>query len=226
MKDFEKDIEIAKTVIGKDNEFFKPIWNEFASGWDGQPCSEIACCISYMAGNIGKIYVSNYAEGLANLYDAYGQLSDEPKLGDFVFFGYGGYVPQHTGRLIAMDNAWLTVVEGNIDGMVVCRDYMRTSKDICSFGHPKYDAFDCVITPDEFIANAIQDVSLWEDVNFPNMITMVQAMLKDAGYYFGSVDGIYGSFTTSAVKRYQAEHGLFVDGWIGINTWRKMLNGN
>ena len=39
------------------------------------------------------------------------------------------------------------------------------------------------------------------------------------------IDGIFGPATEYAVKRYQKEVGLKVDGIIGIETWRLLLAG-
>ena len=46
----------------------------------------------------------------------------------------------------------------------------------------------------------------------------VQRRLKNWGYYTGSVDGIFGSKTTAAVRYFQSKNGLAVDGIVGKNT--------
>lgn len=51
-----------------------------------------------------------------------------------------------------------------------------------------------------------------------SVVTQIQTKLKDQGYYFGSVDGIYGSATEAAVKKFQARWGLTVDGKCGTQT--------
>ena len=43
-------------------------------------------------------------------------------------------------------------------------------------------------------------------------VTKIQQTLKSAGYYTYTVDGIYGSRTTAAVKKFQRAKGLVVDG--------------
>ena len=42
-------------------------------------------------------------------------------------------------------------------------------------------------------------------------VTQIQTKLKRWGYYYGNVDGIYGSQTLSAVKWFQSKNGLTVD---------------
>ena len=46
----------------------------------------------------------------------------------------------------------------------------------------------------------------------------IQSRLKYLGYYTGQVDGIYGSKTAAAVKKFQKKHGLRVDGIAGPAT--------
>ena len=51
-----------------------------------------------------------------------------------------------------------------------------------------------------------------------SVVTKIQQALKGAGYYTYTVDGIYGSRTTAAVKKYQKAKGLTVDGICGAQT--------
>ena len=43
----------------------------------------------------------------------------------------------------------------------------------------------------------------------------IQTRLKNWGYYFGAVDGVYGSKTEEAVRYFQRKNGLSVDGQVG-----------
>ena len=53
-------------------------------------------------------------------------------------------------------------------------------------------------------------------------VSKIQTKLKNWGYYTGSVDGIYGSSTLSAVKKFQRKNGLAADGIAGKATLEKM----
>lgn len=53
-------------------------------------------------------------------------------------------------------------------------------------------------------------------------VRTIQDKLKRWGYYTGSVDGIYGSLTVSAVKKFQQKNGLTVDGIAGTKTLTAM----
>lgn len=49
-------------------------------------------------------------------------------------------------------------------------------------------------------------------------VRSIQKKLKNWGYYKGSVDGIYGAQTKSAVKYFQRKNGLTADGIVGNKT--------
>nr|WP_319374878.1 peptidoglycan-binding domain-containing protein [uncultured Methanobacterium sp.] len=52
----------------------------------------------------------------------------------------------------------------------------------------------------------------------------LQQWLTDYGYYTGDVDGVFGADTEKAVKDFQVESGLIVDGVVGNDTKNAMAN--
>lgn len=54
-------------------------------------------------------------------------------------------------------------------------------------------------------------------------VTQIQTLLANKGYYTGKIDGKYGSGTLTAVKSFQSDNGLKVDGIIGTQTWAALL---
>lgn len=62
------------------------------------------------------------------------------------------------------------------------------------------------------------DAALYKRGSSGATVTQIQTRLKSWGYYSGSVDGIYGSATESAVKYFQRKNGLNVDGQAGDKT--------
>lgn len=54
-------------------------------------------------------------------------------------------------------------------------------------------------------------------------VELLQSTLKKLGFYFGEVDGIFGSQTRDAVYRFQREFGLVVDAVVGLKTWEKLM---
>ena len=57
-------------------------------------------------------------------------------------------------------------------------------------------------------------------------VTKLQELLKDKGYLKGKVDGIFGSGTDSAVRSFQKDAGLAVDGIVGAKTWSALQSGD
>ena len=59
-------------------------------------------------------------------------------------------------------------------------------------------------------------------------VVICQQILKNNGYNIGKCgcDGKYGQDTVKAVKQFQTEHGLYVDGKVGVNTWAMLEKYN
>lgn len=74
----------------------------------------------------------------------------------------------------------------------------------------------CILTKNE-VVNALSKYGSRGDE-----VKQIQTKLKNWGYYKGSVDGIYGSGTLSAVKSFQRKNGLSVDGIAGKKTLEAM----
>ena len=56
-------------------------------------------------------------------------------------------------------------------------------------------------------------------------IAAAQRILKLMGYYTMDIDSSFGPGMEQAVRNYQRDKGLEVDGVIGVNTWSKLLKG-
>ena len=71
-----------------------------------------------------------------------------------------------------------------------------------------------------FAAPAVSDASdsLLVQGDSSDSVSQAQSVLDDKGYYDYEVDGIFGSITAAAVRDFQADEGLTVDGIIGPNT--------
>ncbi|MFH9859550.1 peptidoglycan-binding protein [Streptomyces sp. NPDC017202] len=55
----------------------------------------------------------------------------------------------------------------------------------------------------------------------PSVIRL-QNDLNTHGYSVGQVDGIFGNKTDAAVRQFQSDHGLSVDGIVGSATWNAL----
>lgn len=79
------------------------------------------------------------------------------------------------------------------------------------------------------IANLEYDVQKKESKSYRNSadpanpsVNQIQKALKNAGYYQGPVDGKIGSKTQDAIKKFQKDNGLKVDGKVGNMTWSEL----
>ena len=57
-----------------------------------------------------------------------------------------------------------------------------------------------------------------------NITKWIQNKLNVLGYKCGAADGIFGNNTKAAVMRFQHARGIAVDGVVGKNTWKRLLN--
>lgn len=237
MTDREKDVAVMKEIIGRDADYIKNAWLQFASayGWDGAWCSETACSVSYLAGNVGKIPVSNYAEGLVKEFKKAGKFGSTPHPGDFIFFA-SNKTPDHTGRVIAVEGNNVITCEGNISGRVVRRIWPKSIYYIYGYGYPDFDDIEeetDMTKTEAAILVAVRNIELrrvsedWPAENNPaGLVNFLENYLYDKGYYKGTLnDGDFGSYLEASVKSWQKDNGLYADGWIGANSWAKIMQG-
>ena len=59
-------------------------------------------------------------------------------------------------------------------------------------------------------------------VRVPVSVQQVQLALKGAGYYQGSIDGKFGNNSQKAVRAFQKDNNMVVDGIIGKQTWGEL----
>lgn len=57
-------------------------------------------------------------------------------------------------------------------------------------------------------------------------VSSIQRSLSEKGYYSAGIDGIYGSATESAVKEFQKDNGLKIDGIAGTETTEALCVSN
>jgi N-acetyl-anhydromuramyl-L-alanine amidase AmpD len=64
------------------------------------------------------------------------------------------------------------------------------------------------------------------DIDFSTItksVEEIQARLNKLNYNAGPVDGIQGIMTLKAIRQFQSDHGLVIDGIVGPKTWHKLV---
>ena len=137
------------------------------------------------------------------------------------------FVPQrgngmdHVGLVDRVENNTIYTVEGNHDDQVNQFNYPVGSNQIYGFVVPSY-------TGNEVVENSpdvpSSEMPLLYKGTTGETVKYAQNKLISKGYSVGSygADGIFGSATEQAVRNFQADNGLSVDGMIGPATWGKL----
>jgi L,D-transpeptidase ErfK/SrfK len=54
-------------------------------------------------------------------------------------------------------------------------------------------------------------------------VALVQQILHEAGFLSGNIDGVYDLACDQAIRQYQQQEGLKVDGVVGVKNWSRLL---
>ena len=134
----------------------------------------------------GCIYSAQY-------YQQKGRYDKTPRVGDQVFFQYGGEIG-HTGIVVEVTDSTIVTVEGNSSDQVRRNTYNRSNSYIAGYGHPLYDGKD--EDPE------IEPAPVEEPVQEP------ETPASESGIGLGSVVEI----KQSAVQYYPG--GPYIPGWV------------
>lgn len=164
----------------------------------------------------------------ANYYRNAGRFFKTPKVGDQIFFGKTGQ-ESHTGIVVKVTSTEVFTVEGNTrggvgvianGGGVYAKSYALNDENISGYGRPKYDE----VKKEETKVNI--ELDILKNGSAGEQVETLQRLLSTYGYKLGSknpFDGKFGKMTEDAVKAFQKDNGLFVDGVVGKKTWAKLL---
>lgn len=156
-----------------------------------------------------------------NYYKNKGQVGRTPKKGAQIFFGVPGDF-SHTGLVYDFDNSNVYTIEGNTSDQVAYRQYSRSKSNIY-YGYPNYSGSVNASDAGTDIPVSTSDGSLSIGMTGAAVETM-QKMLIKLGYSCGSsgADGDFGNNTLAALKKFQTENGLTVDGVYGPKSKAKL----
>lgn len=156
-----------------------------------------------------------------NYYKNKGQVGRTPKKGAQIFFGVPGDF-SHTGLVYDFDNSNVYTIEGNTSNQVAYRQYSRSKSNIY-YGYPNYSGSVNASDASTDIPVSTNDGNLSIGMTGAAVETM-QKMLIKLGYSCGSygADGDFGNYTLAALKKFQTENGLTVDGIYGPKSKAKL----
>lgn len=227
MTDTEKVIEIAKSQIGvaeSPKNSNKQQYGEWY-GWNG-----VAWCmifVQWVFAHAGQTlpYKTASCSSLLNWYkrNRPDQVHDTPEIGDIVIFDWG-----HTGIVMGLSKSYIITIEGNTsptiigsqdNGGGVYQRYRAKSK-VTAYIRP-YEA-----EKQEEDGKVTVTLDVLRKGSKGQQVRQVQRLLVAMGYAAGKADGDFGSLTEEALKEYQREHNLTVDGICGKKTWDALLGAD
>ena len=187
-----------------------------------------------------------------NYYNNKGQLHISPAIGDQIFFKNGTSIT-HTGIVYDVDKTYVYTVEGNTssesgvvaNGGAVCKKkYKLSYSNIAGYGRPYYDKEEVAYKPTVL---EWQKASIADGFKFPKYgadgewgseceaVSKQTVVKKRLTYKYKNltkivqkivgveVDGYCGNDTDKAIRTWQKNNGLVVDGAFGPACWHKAL---
>lgn len=162
-----------------------------------------------------------YVPYLLNDFRTANRVVNTPLRGDIVAYDWDGHGrPDHTGLVDAvLADGTIWAIEGNHNHVV--QRVHRARHVIQAFCRPPYDG-----TPDP----AQRPAPAAGVPPFPGFCSLgsrdnatraVQTRLNDLGKTL-TVDGIFGKQTAAAVRSFQAQKGITIDGVVGPVTWEAL----
>ena len=155
-----------------------------------------------------------------------------PAPGDFILYdwqdnGKGDNTgnPDHIGIVEYVVGDTITVIEGNYKNAVGRRCIRVNGKYIRGYIAPKYDAEAKTAETKKTEDVCTLELKVLRKGSKGDTVKAMQTLLIGSGYFCGGygADGSLGSGTESALRSFQKNKGLSVDGICGPKTWAKLL---
>jgi hypothetical protein len=163
-----------------------------------------------------------------------------PKIGDILMYdwqdnGSGDNTgsSDHVGIVVSVSNGKIKVIEGNMNDAVGYRTISVNGKYIRGYICPKF----ALKSTNKKTDSDKQDTSNKGEFSVDlkvlvkgskgRQVEALQALLLGFGYSLPKygIDGSYGDETIKAVKKFQSDNKLVVDGKAGSATWNVLLLG-
>ena len=231
---------LYKKETGRGSDNYTKYWEEMKKSWHGQPW-----CLCWINWIFKEAYGEKQAKKMlctdgewtyytptaANYFKKKNQWSKTPKVGDIIFFKNSVRIC-HVGLVVKVDSKYVYTIEGNTSGVagVVAnggmvygqKKYALNYSRIAGYGHVEYDA-----EPKNEPTPAKKPEAKKDYIDFGDKGTAVkevQKMLIKCGYSCGDAgaDGEFGNNTLKAIKKFEKDYKLTVDGVVDDKTLAKL----
>lgn len=204
--------------IAHNQAFARADWCAMFQTWSMYISNVPGSCWPYVSPQGSEVnYMANWLEEKGFRTGA----DDMPEPGDILFYSWEGDESDldHVGLITKVqgstpDKALLQVCEGNYNNMVAWRwIYYRDARVAKTFRLP------CA---DDDVFPSLSFMLKRGDEGYA--VEILQAGLIYRGYdILGGVDGIFGQYTEDALKAYQENNELIVDGKAGTETFSRLM---
>lgn len=203
----------------------KPLARGYKVKYTDEWCATFVSAVAIKCGATGIIPTECSCSKMIELFKKLGEWVEadnhKPQAGDIIFYdwedsGKGDNTgsPNHTGIVEKVSGTTITVIEGNYNQTVKRRYMTINGRYIRGYGVPKYTESSISVSLPVLRRGSTGEV-----------VKTLQRLLLALGYSMDGYkdDGSYGGATERAVKQFQKDKGLAVDGVCGKATWNKIL---
>jgi hypothetical protein len=216
----------------------KPLARGYAVKYTDPWCATFVSAVAIKLGYTGIIPTECSCTKMIELFKKLGAWVEQdnytPKPGDIVFYdwedsgrGDNQGSPDHVGIVETVNRDTLCVIEGNFNNAVGRRTMPVNGKYIRGYGVPKYDVETVIETTTAPAKTVTIELNQLQKGSEGEQVKTLQRLIIAKGYKLAQygADGDFGAETEGAVRQFQSDNKLGVDGIVGQNTWNKLLKG-
>lgn len=224
-------VRIARKYIGYDYRHFTAEFGGGVWAW----CAAFVSTVAKESGNGDIIPRSTSCNEQIRLFKAQGAWLGKTMdihVGDILYYDWDfkdePLPAEHVGIVAEVNGNMLKVIEGNkgdagnAQTTVGVREISKGYAYIFGVARPNYAASDTPVVEDKIVTVEIRQLSSGMK---GRDVEAMQAILIAKGYSCGSYgsDGDFGSRTYDAVRNFQTDRKIEVDGICGQQTWKELF---
>ena len=242
-----------KKIIDIYNQI-SPIPNGYRMKYTDPWCAAFVSAVAQSCGLTNIIFPNASCPRMIELYQRAGRWQEDedylPNIGDIVFYdwedngvGDNKGTADHVGIVSNVYSTSFNVIEGNYSDAVKQRTLKRNQKNLRGFGLPDYASMasaepvnqtptptpEPTPAPAPAPSPAPSDPLLKYGARGSSVVEMQNLLIK-AGYKSDlgrwGADGKFGLATWRAVRKFQQNRGLLIDGEVGPETWAALRNAS